>query len=90
MLCFSESISPLSETDDVVFLNISQYTMHEVLRRHSYNLYQVLWNLQILLLNMNTSFWCIKNDLQLKISLRVYNTHRKINDISLKMFFFCK
>ena len=43
---FSESISPLSETDDVVHNVFFQHTMHEVLWRHSYrtiqNLYQEL------------------------------------------------
>ena len=46
----------------------SQYTMHEVLRHHSYGTVQICtkytlsvskWSLQILLLNINASLWCI-------------------------------
>ena len=32
----SESLSPLSETDDVVHNIFSQYTIHEVLQHHSH------------------------------------------------------
>ena len=37
------------------------------------------WNLQILLLSINASFWCILNDLQLITSLRGYSTYLKNN-----------
>ena len=73
----------------------SQYTMHEVLWRHSYrivqNMYQVLSLFRneafksYSLISINTSFWCIKNDFQLKISFTVYSMPRKINNSSFKM-----
>ena len=49
----------------------SQCTMHEVLWCHSYRTVQNFICLQILLLNINASLWCIKNDFQFKTLTRV-------------------
>ena len=77
-LWFSESISPLSETDDAVhnvFLSTNAWGI--VTSFISYRTKYVQrtlsvskWSLQILLLSINASFWCILNDFQLITSLR--------------------
>ena len=68
----------------------SQCTLHEVTSfiSHSTKICtKYLWNLQILLLNINASFWCILNYFQIKTSIRVYNTIEKIAIVVFKMCF---
>ena len=61
-LWFSESISPLSETDDVVhnvFLNTQCIRYCDVIYIAPNTLSVSKWNLKILLLDINASFCCI-------------------------------
>ena len=90
-LWFSESKSPLSETDDVVhnvFLNTQCIRYCDVIHIAEFKIctkYFISFEMKprILLLNINASSWCFKNDFQLKSLLRVYSTHRKITCINI-------
>ena len=82
-LWFSESISPLSETDDIVhnvFLNTNAWGIVMLFISHRTKYVQSTlsvskWSLQIQLLSINASFWCILNDFHLNTSLRGYSMH---------------
>ena len=94
-LWFSESISPLSETDDVVhnvFLNTNAWGIVTsfISSRTKYvqsTLSVSKWSLHIILLSINASFWCILNDFQLITLLRGYSTQEKI--ITMVVFKMC-
>ena len=97
-LWFSESMSPLSETDDIVQMFFSIHNSWGIVTSfisHSTKsvpstLSVSKWNLQILLLNINASFLCIKNDFQLNrpVILRIFSSKWELIATVSKLTFY--